>query len=147
MKWSVLSVCSVVVVLATASVGAEQFCGGMTQDKAALILGCSASEVQFRSSAELHTCSFSKDLLHSISYSLYREKDADTAQKSMEQVAQGLQILVSCQPVTGDFDAGFSCDGDRAKRLLIRKGANWVDVRSPADMEQKRKVATAVLAE
>jgi len=147
MKWSVVSVCALGIVLSAASVGAEQFCGGMTQDKAALILGCSASEVRFRSSAELHSCSFSKDLLHSINYSLYREKDADAAQKSMEKVAEGLQILVACQPVTEGFDAGFSCDGDRAKRLLVRKGANWVDVRSPAEMEQKREVATAVFAE
>ena len=147
MKWSVVSLCSICVVLAAASIGAEQFCGGMTQEKAALILGCSAGEVQFRSSAELHSCSFSKDLLHSINYSLYREKNADAAQKSMEKVAQGLQMLVACQPVTEGFDAGFSCDGDRAKRLLLRKGANWVDVRSPTDIEQKRKVATAVLEE
>ncbi len=147
MRWPVLSVLFVGGLLTGVSVGAEQFCGAMTKEKAALILGCPASEIQSRSSAELHTCSFSKDLLHSISYALYREKDADSAQKSMEDVAQGLQMLVSCEPVEGVYDAGFSCDGDRAKRLLVRKGANWVDVLAPADFEQKRKVAAAVLEE
>ncbi|MGD9950265.1 MAG: hypothetical protein AB7U29_17575 [Desulfobulbus sp.] len=144
MNWSMLSLFSAGVLLASAPAWAQPFCGAMTKDKAAVILGCSVGEVQHRSSEELHTCSFSKDLLHSVHYALYQEKDADSAQKAMTEVAQGLQMLVVCEPVEGLGDAGFSCDGDRAKRLLVRKGSAWVDVISPADFEQKKMVATAV---
>ncbi|MGE4561151.1 MAG: hypothetical protein AB7E77_13190 [Desulfobulbus sp.] len=133
------------VLLASPPVRAQSPCGGMSLEKAAAILGCPVGEVRHRFSEEFHTCNFSKDLLHAINYALYREKDADSAQRSIEKVAEGLRLLVACKPVEGLDDAAFSCDGDRAKRLLVRKGPVWVDVISPADFKQKRQVAEAVL--
>ena len=71
MKKLVFSVFSAGILVAAASVWAEPFCGAMTKEKAAVILACPVSEIEFRSSEELHSCGFSKDLWHSINYSLY----------------------------------------------------------------------------
>lgn len=124
---------------------AQPPCGGMTKAKAAAILGCAAEEVQHRSSEELQTCSFSKDLFTSVHYALYHEKDEKSAQQSMGKIVSGLEMLVECTVVEGIGDAAVSCAGERAKRLLVRKGAVLVDVISPADLEQKKQVAAGVL--
>lgn len=131
--------------IAVDSVWAEPPCGSMTKDKAATILDVPAQELEYKYSEQLRTCSFSKGWRHSISYVLYDEKSADNAIKEMEKVASGLQMLVECKQIEGAGEQAISCHGDRAKRLLVRQGATWVDVLTPGDLNQKLEVAKGVL--
>lgn len=125
---------------------AQPECGGMTVDKAADILGVSAQELEYRYSEMMHTCSFNKGWLTSVSFALYREKDEKTAQYAVKEVMDGLEILVECRQLDGIGDFAASCHGDKAKRLLVRKGPAWVDVLSPGEPEQKVQVAREVLS-
>lgn len=124
---------------------AQSPCGAMTIERAAKILGVPAEELRHQASEQMKTCSFSKDIRTMISFALYQENDADSAVRSMQKLGSNLQILVNCTKFEGLGDDAVSCDGERAKRLLVRQGATWVDVLSPRDPDQKIEVARMVL--
>lgn len=145
MKFIITSHIVLGILLTATLASAQSPCGGMTKEKAASILGIPAEELEYNFSDQMHTCSFRKGWRHSINYALYEEKNAEAAKRSMNEVATGLQVLVKCSKVDGIGDAAISCHGERAKRLLVRKGATWVDIITPADIKQKKQVARTVL--
>ena len=128
-----------------ASVSISLPCGGMTKDVAAEILGVPAEQVEYSFSDQLNMCSYRVNLIKSVNYAVYAEPNAVTAEAEMAKVVDGLTYLAACEPVAGIGDASFYCGGDRADRLLVRKGAVWIDVQTPSGLEAKKRVAEQVL--
>ena len=127
------------------SVGISLPCGGMTKDVAAEILGVPAEQVEYSFSDQLNMCSYRVNLIKSVNYAVYAEPNAVTAEAEMAKVVDGLTYLAACEPVAGIGDAAFYCGGDRADRLLARKGAVWIDVQTPSGQQAKKRVAEQVL--
>lgn len=130
---------------ADSSPGISLPCGGMTEAAAADILGVAAQDIRYSYSDMLRMCSFQAGIGKSVSYAVYVESDAETAAAEMAVVADGLQFLVACEPAADVGDEGIYCSGDRADRLLVRKGAVWVDIHAPAGLDAKKRVALSVL--
>jgi hypothetical protein len=119
-------------------------CGAMTRAAAAQILAVAEDEVEYSYSEQLKTCSYRAGLAKSVSYTVYAEPDAATAKSEMAKVAEGLKFLVECETVDGYGDEAVYCNGDRAERMLVRKGGDWIDIIGPSGREPMANVAVQV---
>jgi hypothetical protein len=122
-------------------------CGAMTATMAAQILAVAEDKIQYSYSEAFKTCSYRASPAKSISYAVYAEPDAAAAQSEMAKVLEGLKSLVDCESVDGIGEEAYYCNGDRAERLLVRQGGNWIDILSPSGRDLMTQVAEQILQE
>lgn len=123
-------------------------CAGLTPEQASSILNVPPTDVEGPKSYGEFSCVY-RSRSHpytGITFNVYVESSPAVAIRKMEADEEGLAFLSSIDTLSGLGDEAWLAPDSRAHRLVLRKGATWVDIVAPGDSASQMRIARIVLA-
>lgn len=133
---------------AAAATETSQGCAGLTAEQAAAILGLAPADLVGPQHLETFTCRFHgrSDPFKTLSFNAYTESSAAEAARKMDSEEEGFAFLSKIDTLQDLGDEAWRAPDSRARRLVFRKGATWVDIVTPGDSAAQVRIARIVLA-
>ncbi len=122
-------------------------CGGLTAADAAAILQVPVADVAGPQHLSTFSCVYRsrQDFYKSLTFNVYVEQSAAEAGKKLDAVKGDLAVLSPVGAVKNLGDEAWRAPDPRVQRLLMRKGAIWIDVVTPGDEVSQKKIVQIVL--
>ena len=122
-------------------------CAGLTREQAASILGLAPTDLVGPAHLETFTCRFhgKSDPYTTLSFNVYVEASEAEAERKMDEQEDGFTFLSSIDTLPGLGDMAWRAPDSRVRRLMVRKGATWVDIVTPGDSAAQVRIAHIVL--
>lgn len=122
-------------------------CAGLTREQAASILGLAPGDLVGPEHLQTFTCRFHgrSDPYTTLTFNVYTESSAAEAASKMGEQEEGFTFLSSIDTLPGLGDLAWRAPDSRVRRLMVRKGATWVDIVTPGDSAAQVRIARIVL--